>query len=170
VAVDTDASLPLGTTINGETAYHGGNIGSLPVTDFGVGTLDDGDVLQNVGGTLTDTALSYGNIDNTPTSTNSFESTPTSFVTAASTGSGTGFDQKGIYARVSEISLSTSNDTTASIQYADGTSDSIGESDGLQKSVDKYAVEATVNNTDNSSNGGSVEIKIRDVSNHSHTI
>ncbi len=113
-------------------------------------------------------------IENTG-NTNTFQSTPTQFVTAANTSGGTGFDEKGIFARVSEIKLEATNETTASIQYADGTSDSItkttvGEAKTLQKTVDKYAVKAAVNNIDNASNGGSVEIKVRDVAEHSHGI
>lgn len=67
--VETGATLASGTTIGGNTAIHGANQDSFGIDSFGVGNLTDGDVPQNSGGSLTNTALTYSNISNTPTST-----------------------------------------------------------------------------------------------------
>lgn len=50
--VSVGASLVSGTTIDGNTAIHGGNQGSFAVTDFGVGTVSDGEFVQNSGWSL----------------------------------------------------------------------------------------------------------------------
>lgn len=67
--VETGATLASGTTIGGETSIHAGNRDTYGVDTFGVGSLTDGDVLQNSGGSLTNTALSWGNVSNKPANT-----------------------------------------------------------------------------------------------------
>jgi hypothetical protein len=63
--IEPGASLVSGTTISGNTAFHSGNESNITVTNTQVGTLSDGEFLQNSGGSLAGAVAqgAFSNID-----------------------------------------------------------------------------------------------------------
>lgn len=107
-------------------------------------------------------SVPYTGVSNHPTSTATHTDPETAYYTVVS-GSGTGGETVGIYAFVTDVRLSDASDSSATIEFADGTS----VSGSTEQTVNKFATNATIS-YDQSADGASVEVQLRRVTPHDH--